>query len=116
MEAGFHILSFPPEEGGMGMPHFLFPRRIFQCRQHIAWHVLLFYDRGGAPYYDNGSEELKKMFLPKMISGEWGGTMCLTEPGAGSDVGALKTKAVNRPTARISSPDRRSSSATANTI
>jgi alkylation response protein AidB-like acyl-CoA dehydrogenase len=36
------------------------------------------------------------MFLPKLLSGEWGGTMCLTEPGAGSDVGALKTKAIRQ--------------------
>ena len=38
----------------------------------------------------------QKMFLPKMIAGEWGGTMCLTEPGAGTDVGALKTKAARQ--------------------
>jgi alkylation response protein AidB-like acyl-CoA dehydrogenase len=40
-----------------------------------------------------GSEKQKEMFTPKMFSGEWGGTMCLTESGAGSDVGALKTTA-----------------------
>jgi alkylation response protein AidB-like acyl-CoA dehydrogenase len=41
-----------------------------------------------------GSPEIKQMFLRAMLTGDWGGTMCLTEPGAGSDVGALKTKAV----------------------
>jgi len=41
---------------------------------------------------NNASEELKERFLPKMFSGEWGGTMGLTEPGAGSDVGACSTK------------------------
>ncbi len=40
----------------------------------------------------NLQEELKERFLPKMYSGEWGGSMCLTEPGAGSDVGAVLTK------------------------
>ncbi|MGE5405311.1 MAG: acyl-CoA dehydrogenase [Candidatus Saccharibacteria bacterium] len=40
-----------------------------------------------------GSEFQKELFLPKLISGEWGGSMCLTEPGAGSDVGAVATKA-----------------------
>jgi alkylation response protein AidB-like acyl-CoA dehydrogenase len=40
-----------------------------------------------------GTPEMKKTIVPKMMSGEWGGTMCLTEPGAGSDVGALKTTA-----------------------
>jgi len=43
-----------------------------------------------------GSEEVKNMFLPKMFEGKWGGTMCLTEPGAGSDLGALKTKAIRQ--------------------
>jgi len=43
-----------------------------------------------------GSEEIKKAFLPKMLAGEWAGTMCLTEPMAGTDVGALKTKAVRQ--------------------
>src|SRR4029078_5063658 len=41
----------------------------------------------------HGSDELKKTYLPKLISGEWMGTMQLTEPQAGSDVGALRTKA-----------------------
>ncbi|MEO1951216.1 acyl-CoA dehydrogenase, partial [Thioclava sp.] len=42
----------------------------------------------------HASDEIKALYLPKLISGEWSGTMNLTEPGAGSDVGALKTKAV----------------------
>src|SRR5687767_7213101 len=41
----------------------------------------------------DGSEELKRLYLPKMVSGEWTGTMNLTEPQAGSDLGALKTRA-----------------------
>jgi alkylation response protein AidB-like acyl-CoA dehydrogenase len=44
-----------------------------------------------------GSDELKKDYMEKMYSGEWGGTMCLTEPQAGSDVGALRTKATRNP-------------------
>ena len=42
----------------------------------------------------HASEDLKKLYLPKLISGEWSGTMNLTEPHAGSDVGALKSVAV----------------------
>ena len=42
----------------------------------------------------HGSEELQQTYLPKLISGEWTGAMNLTEPQAGSDVGALVTKAV----------------------
>src|SRR5262245_19611507 len=41
----------------------------------------------------HGSDELKRAYLPKLVSGEWMGTMQLTEPQAGSDVGALRTKA-----------------------
>ena len=42
----------------------------------------------------HGSEEQRARYLPKLVSGEWTGTMCLTEPQAGSDVGALRTRAV----------------------
>jgi alkylation response protein AidB-like acyl-CoA dehydrogenase len=45
----------------------------------------------------HGSDDLKKTYLPKLISGEWMGTMQLTEPQAGSDVGALRTKAERAP-------------------
>src|SRR6478736_6562351 len=41
----------------------------------------------------HGSDELKKIYLEKLVSGEWTGTMQLTEPQAGSDVGALRTRA-----------------------
>jgi alkylation response protein AidB-like acyl-CoA dehydrogenase len=44
-----------------------------------------------------GTDEQKAMYIEKMMSGEWGGSMCLTEPEAGSDVGNLKTKAVKQP-------------------
>jgi acyl-CoA dehydrogenase len=47
--------------------------------------------------YAHGSEELKSTYLPKMIAGEWTGTMNLTEPQAGSDLGELTTKAVKQP-------------------
>src|SRR5690606_22007891 len=45
----------------------------------------------------HGSEELKRTYLPKMISGQWSGTMNLTEPHAGTDLGALKTRAERQP-------------------
>jgi len=44
-----------------------------------------------------GTEEQKNTYMYKMFSGEWGGTMCLTEPGAGSDVGATRTIAKRMP-------------------
>ena len=98
VEAGFHNLAFPPEAGGMGIPATiaLASQEYFNAGNTslgmycssltgTAHQIMVF-----------GSEELKAMFLPKLLSGEWGGTMCLTEPGAGSDVGALKTKAIRQ--------------------
>jgi hypothetical protein len=45
----------------------------------------------------NGSAEQKALYLPKIASGEWAGTMCLTEPNAGTDLGLLRTRAVPQP-------------------
>src|ERR1035437_9890464 len=98
IEAGFHSLSFPPEEGGVGMPTSvsMASAEYFNAGNTSltmycgaitgAMHIILLF----------GSEEVKKMFLPKMVEGQWGGTMCLTESGAGTDVGALKSKAVKQ--------------------
>jgi hypothetical protein len=98
IESGFHTLQFPPEAGGVGMPSSI----SVACAEYFnAGNTALTMYCGsitGAALLIllYGSEEVKKMFLPKMMEGEWGGTMCLTEPGAGSDVGALKAKAVKQ--------------------
>ena len=81
VEAGFHILAFPPEEGGMGMPTSI---SMAAAEYFNAGNTSLTMYCGAitgaahiiAPF---ASEEVKKMYLPKLISGEWGGTMCLTE-------------------------------------
>ena len=66
---------------------------------------------------DHGSDELKKTYLEKLVTGEWTGTMQLTEPQAGSDVGALAhARRARAATAPIASPDKRSSSPMASTI
>jgi len=97
-ESGFSGLGNSPEWGGTGMPEVI-------CRAVMDYFsaaavAFITYDtlKGGASrLIENfGSEELKKTYMEKMVSGQWGGTMCLTEPGAGSDVGALKTKAVKQ--------------------
>ncbi len=98
MEACFHTLSFPQEEGGMGLPTSI----SMACGEYFnAGNTSLTMYCGSvtgamALIMNFGSDELKQMFLPKMFEGVWGGTMCLTEPSAGSDVGALKTKAVKQ--------------------
>lgn len=97
-ESGFCGLGNDPEWGGTGMPEVI-------CRAIMDYFsaaavAFLTYDtlKGGASrLIENfGSDDLKKTYLEKMVLGQWGGTMCLTEPGAGSDVGALKTKAVKQ--------------------
>jgi alkylation response protein AidB-like acyl-CoA dehydrogenase len=98
IEAGFHSLSFSPEDGGVGMPTSI---SMASAEYFNAGNTSLTMYCGsitGAMHIiaHFGSEEVKKMFLPKMLEGEWGGTMCLTEPSAGSDVGALKSKAVKQ--------------------
>jgi hypothetical protein len=98
VEAGFQSLSFPPEIGGMGMPSSI---SMAAAEYFNAGNTSLTMYCGAITGVAHiialfGSEEVKKMYLPKLISGEWGGTMCLTESGAGSDVGALKSKAVKQ--------------------
>ena len=97
-EAGFPGLGSDPEWGGTGMPEVI-------CRAAAEYFLaagvsFVLYDslrNGAANLVRNfGTDDLKKTYLEKMTSGQWGGTMCLTEPSAGSDVGALKTKAVKR--------------------
>ncbi len=63
----------------------------------------------------HGSPEQKALYLPKLVSGRWTGTMNLTEPQAGSDLGALRARAERRATAATASSARRSSSPTAST-
>jgi alkylation response protein AidB-like acyl-CoA dehydrogenase len=98
-EAGFLSLSAGPEYDGMGMPDVVHKACLEYftagCMSVTLYPTLTI---GAARLLMNfGTEEQKKTYIPKMLSGEWGGTMCLTEPIAGSDVGALKTKAVKQP-------------------
>ena len=97
-EAGFIGLATEPEYGGMGMPDVMFQA----CTEYIAAASTAFsmypaLSIGSANLIKTfGTQEQKDMYLAKMLEGTWGGTMCLTEPDAGSDVGALKTKAVKQ--------------------
>lgn len=98
-EAGFSGLSSDQEYGGTGMPETIY-RAVMEyfCAGGVAFSSYDTLKVGACDLIINhGSEELKKTYVEKMVSGQWGGTMCLTEPGAGSDVGALKTRAVKQP-------------------
>lgn len=98
LEAGFHVLQFPQEMGGMGFPNAVSTAAAeYFNAGNTALTMYCGSISGAIQIIETfGSEEVKNMFVPKMMEGKWGGTMCLTEPSAGSDLGALKTKAVKQ--------------------
>lgn len=93
---GWQGLSFDPEFGGQGLPYVLavaFNEMVSAANMAFGMYPGL--ARGAADaIYAHGTEEQKAAYLPKMISGEWGGTMNLTEPHCGTDLGLLRAKAV----------------------
>ncbi|HEY6799131.1 MAG TPA: acyl-CoA dehydrogenase, partial [Agromyces sp.] len=98
VEAGWGSVPLPEEYGGGG-----FPRAIGLAIQELtttanmAFALAPLLTQGAIEALLNyGDDEQKQTYLPKMVTGEWAGTMNLTEPHAGSDVGALTTKAVKR--------------------
>ena len=95
-EAGWTALSAPTEYGGQGLPHYLnlaFSEILSASNMAFGMYPGL---TGGAAQalLVGGSQEQKNLYLPKMFSGEWSGTMNLTEPHCGTDLGMLRTKAV----------------------
>src|SRR5205085_4111756 len=94
--AGWNAVSLPAAWGGQALPNALNAACIEMWNSaSMAFGIGPVLTMGAAEALSNyGTDELKKTFLPKLISGEWMGTMQLTEPQAGSDVGALRTKAV----------------------
>ncbi len=85
-----------PEYGGMGLPHIVGTavNEMF-CGANMAFSLTPLLTRGAAYLIEkHGTDEMKDLFVRRMYTGEWAGTMCLTESQAGSDVGAAKTRAV----------------------
>ena len=96
VEGGWNALPFDPDYGGQGMPWTLASavQEIWQAA-NLSFGLCPLLTAGAVELLQaHGSAAQKESYLPKMISGEWTATMNLTEPQAGSDVGALKTKAV----------------------
>ncbi|MFH2013160.1 MAG: acyl-CoA dehydrogenase [Pseudomonadota bacterium] len=83
------------EIGGQGLPHSIFaPIQEYIGSANVALGSYLMLCHGAAKLIEvHGTEEQKKKYMEKIYSGQWAGSMCLTEPGAGSDVGATKTVA-----------------------
>jgi alkylation response protein AidB-like acyl-CoA dehydrogenase len=95
-EGGWASLPFEEEYGGQGMPKLIgtAAEEIWQTA-NLAFSLCPLLTHGAVDAVEqHGSEELKATYLPKLISGEWTGTMNLTEPQAGSDLAAVATRAV----------------------
>ena len=96
VEGGWNSLPFDPEFGGQGMPWLLATavQEMWQAA-NMGFGLVLLLNQGAIDaIHHHGSDAQKATYLPRMISGEWTGTMNLTEPQAGSDLGQLKSRAV----------------------
>ena len=93
---GWSGLSGDPEFGGQGLPELLHAATVEMWNSsNMAFALCPLLTAGATESLrQHGSEELKGRYLPKLVSGEWTGTMNLTEPQAGSDLAAVRTKAV----------------------
>jgi alkylation response protein AidB-like acyl-CoA dehydrogenase len=92
---GWMGLAAPEEHGGQGMPLSLSAALMEDLNAaNIGFALCPMLSMGAIEAIEaHGSDELKRDYLPRIVSGEWAATMNLTEPQAGSDVGALKTRA-----------------------
>jgi len=95
---GWVSLSCDPEYGGQGMPNTI--KTFFDEMLSSASLSFKLYSELSIGAYNcifhHGNDSIKKKFLPNMVKGRWSGTMCLTEPVCGTDLGLLKTKAVEQ--------------------
>jgi alkylation response protein AidB-like acyl-CoA dehydrogenase len=95
VESGWGTLSAPEAFGGQGMPHVVstaFQEYMISANMAFAMYPGLAHGAIAALLV-KGSPEQQAKYLPRMVSGEWGGTMNLTEPQCGTDLGLIKTKA-----------------------
>lgn len=95
-EGEWQSLSFDPEYGGQGLPYILSVAiNEMISSSNMAFGMYPGLAMGAAlAIHAHGDDAQKQKYLPKMVSGEWGGTMNLTEPHCGTDLGLLRTKAV----------------------
>ncbi|MGQ0527001.1 MAG: acyl-CoA dehydrogenase [Alphaproteobacteria bacterium] len=97
-DAGWNSVVFPEEFGGQGLPWALaFAVQEMWQGANMAFGLCPLLNQGAVEaILAHGSDAQKKFYLPKLIEGTWTGTMNLTEPQAGSDLGLLNTKAVKQ--------------------
>jgi alkylation response protein AidB-like acyl-CoA dehydrogenase len=98
-EAGIKQIGVPREFGGQGAPYALYTMiEEITCGANTAFNMYQAMAWGAAELVASfGSEAQKKRYAEKLFNGTWAGTMCLTEPQAGSDVGSVSSKAVKQP-------------------
>ena len=96
-EAGWSSLAASPEFGGQGLPYSLsIVASEMLCSANTSWSMYPGLTHGAiSALKHHANDNLKQAYLPKLISGVWTGTMCLTESHCGSDLGLLKTKAID---------------------
>jgi alkylation response protein AidB-like acyl-CoA dehydrogenase len=98
IQDGWTSLSCDPKYGGQGMPKTV--SAFFDEMLSSASLSFKLYSELSIGAYNcishHGTEEIKEKYLPKMVEGKWSGTMCLTEPVCGTDLGLLKTKATEQ--------------------
>ncbi len=96
IEDGWTSLSCDPKYGGQGMPKTV--STFFEEMLSSSSLSFKLYSELSIGAYNcilhHGSEEIKNRYLPKIVEGKWSGTMCLTEPQCGTDLGLIKTKAI----------------------
>lgn len=94
-QGGWSALASPVEHGGQGLPHFL--KVVVDemcCSTNLSFGMYPGLSHGSIDALTiHGNEHQQAYFLPKLVAGEWTGTMCLTEPHCGTDLGLIKTKA-----------------------
>ncbi|PMR72250.1 acyl-CoA dehydrogenase C-terminal domain-containing protein [Billgrantia endophytica] len=96
VEGGWPSLAAAPEHGGQGLPHSLaMVLNEMVCSTNLAWGMYPGLSHGAADALrHHGTEEQQATYLTKLVEGVWTGTMCLTEPHCGTDLGLIKTRAV----------------------
>jgi butyryl-CoA dehydrogenase len=95
VEAGWPALSCDPAYGGQGLPVVVYNSLSEMLNAaNQAWYMYPGLSHGAyACVHEHGTAEQKRLYLPKLVSGEWTGTMCLTEAHCGTDLGLLRSKA-----------------------
>jgi alkylation response protein AidB-like acyl-CoA dehydrogenase len=95
VEGGWPGLPCDPDYGGQGLPKLInFAVEEMICSANLSFGMYPGLSNGNYnAIHAHGSDEQKALYLPKLVTGEWSGTMCLTEPQCGTDLGLCKTRA-----------------------